>query len=201
MNALSGSVSTDLPAPILAGRMSFEEAVFARRCIREFKTQPLASQHIAQLCWAAQGITDPVDGLRATPSAGALYPIELYVVSGDGVDHYRPAGHRLERHLPGDVRRALQRAALDQDMIGEAPMCMVIAAVVKRLARKYGERADRYCFMEAGHIAQNVLLQAAALRLAGVPIGAYEDDDVAAVLKLPKDQRVLYLLTIGFPKT
>jgi len=189
----------DLPPPLLAGRMSLEEAVATRRSVRQFTQRSLTPKEISQLCWAAQGITDPGGRFRAAPSAGALYPIELYIVTADGIDHYQPEHHRLKPHLTGDVRRPLQRAALDQEAIGDAPACVVLAAVVKRTARKYGDRAERYCFIEAGHVAQNILLQATALHLAGVPMGAFEDDKVATVLKLPKDHRVLYLLAIGRP--
>ncbi len=188
-----------LPPPVVKGRMSLEEAIAARRSVREFTDKPLTVEQISQLCWAGQGITDPKSRLRAAPSAGALYPIELYVVTASGVDHYEPESHRLERHLPGDVRRSLRREALDQTALSDAPVCVAIAAVVQRTARKYRGRAERYCYIEAGHVAQNILLQATALRLAGVPIGAFEDAKVAKVLKLPKDHRVIYLLPIGHP--
>ena len=122
------------------------------------------------------------------------------MATADGVDHYEPKGHRLTRRLPGDLRQPLQLAALDQDAVGDAPAVFVITAVVERTARKYGQRAERYCFIEAGHIAQNILLQATALELAGVPVGGIDDDKVAAALRLPKDHRVLYLVPIGHPK-
>ncbi|MCK4659632.1 MAG: SagB/ThcOx family dehydrogenase [Phycisphaerae bacterium] len=189
----------DLPAPVLTGHMPVEEAITKRRSVRDFMDVPLTLKDISQLCWAGQGITDRGRGYRASPSAGALFPIELYIVTAEGVSHYQPAKHRLKPHLTGDVRQALQGAALDQDPIGQAPLCVVIAAAVERTARKYGSRAERYCFIEAGHVAQNILLQATALKLAGVPVGAFEDVKVAKILKLPKDQRVLYLLPIGNP--
>ncbi len=189
----------DLPMPALAGRMSVEEAIASRRSMREFLDEPLTARDISQLCWAGQGITDKKRGLRASPSAGALYPIELYLVTQNGVDHYLPKEHRLERHRAGDVRSALQKAALEQDPVGQAPLCVVIAAVPERTAGKYGPRAERYCMLEAGHVAQNMLLQATALHLGGVPIGAFEDHLVSTVLKLPSGQRVLYLLPMGFP--
>jgi SagB-type dehydrogenase family enzyme len=188
-----------LPPPTVVGSMSLEEAIARRRSVRSFADLPLTLQEISQLCWAGQGITGPQQGYRASPSAGALYPIELYIVTDQGVDHYSPKKHRLKRHLPGDVRRALQANALDQEAVGDAPACVVIAAVIERTARKYDERAERYCFMEAGHVAQNILLQATALGLAGVPVGAFEDDRIAKVLKLPEKHRVLYLLPIGNP--
>ena len=98
------------------------------------------------------------------------------------------------------MRKALQVAGLDQESIGKAPACFVITAVAERTARKYGQRAKRYCFIEAGHVAQNIMLQATALKLAGVTIGAFEDQSVAATLKLPKNHSVLYVLPIGYPQ-
>jgi len=125
--------------------------------------------------------------------------MELYAVTADGVWHYRPAEHTLESHLAGDVRAPLQAASLDQEAVGSAPLCLVVAAVVERSAVKYGRRAERYCWMEAGHIAQNVLLQATAMGLGGVPVGAFEDGRVAEILRLPRDCRPMYLLPLGVP--
>lgn len=186
-----------LPPPKMKGSMSLEQAIAQRRSVRSFTDQSLTREELSQLCWAAQGITDQAKGRRAAPSAGALYPIELYVVTSDNVEHYVPKEHRLERHAAGNHRQALQAAAYGQNSAGQASVCFVIAAVVERTAKKYGPRAERYCFLEAGHVAQNLLLQATALSLAGVPAGAFEDDDVAKALELPPDQRVLYLVPIG----
>jgi SagB-type dehydrogenase family enzyme len=188
-----------LPSPVLAGHMSLEEALARRRSIRQFTDEPLSLKEIAQLCWAGQGITDETLGFRASPSAGALYPIELYVVTTRDVAHYRPKDHTLQDHADGDHRQALQKAALDQAVIGRAPACFVITAVIERTARKYGQRARRYCLLEAGHVAQNILLQATVMDLGGTPVGAFNDDQVNAALKLPKNHRVLYLLPIGHP--
>ena len=198
---MSNGASRQLPPPVVAGEASVEDAIVARRSYREFEATPLSLEQIGQLCWAAQGITHPGLRLRASPSAGGLYPIELYVVTRDGVELYKPEQHLLEGHRTGDLRSALQRAAVDQEAIGESPVCLVITAVVARAARKYGGRAERYCFLEAGHVAQNVLLQAEALLLAGVPIGAFDDEAVARVLGLPEDCGVLYLLPIGHPRS
>lgn len=189
-----------LPQPRLAGDMSVEQAIAQRRSVREFTDQPLTRDQIAQLCWAGQGVTEKSRQLRAAPSAGATFPIELYVVTAASVDRYEPRDHTLHAHLAGDVRPALQAAAHGQESVGDAPATFVIAACVERTAGKYGARAERYCFMEAGHVAQNVFLQATALQLAGVPVGAFDDAAVAAVLKLPKDHRALYLLPIGQPR-
>lgn len=188
-----------LPPADLSGKMPLEQTIATRRSIREFAPRPLTPEQIGQLCWAGQGITDRSSGYRAAPSAGALYPIELYLVTREGIHHYLPREHALMPHQAGDVRRELQRASIDQDCVGDAPLTIVIAAVVDRSARKYRGRAERYCFIEAGHVAQNILLQATALGLGGVPVGAFEDERVAQVLQLPKDARVLYLLPIGYP--
>jgi SagB-type dehydrogenase family enzyme len=189
-----------LPAPVSAGSMSLEETIARRRSVREFRDEALTPQQIGQLCWAGQGITDRRGGHRAAPSAGALYPMELLVMTADGVSRYRPRDHALEPLLAGDQRRAVQRTALHQEMITQAPVTVIITAVVERAAVKYRDRAERYCFIEAGHIAQNILLQAEALQLAGVPVGAFEDEKMAEALKLPPGERVVYLLPLGIPR-
>lgn len=188
-----------LPPPDVKGTLPLEQAIAARRSVREFSAQSLTLEQIGQLCWAGQGVTDEARGFRAAPSAGALYPIELYLVTAQGVDHYLPREHALEAHLAGDVRPPLQRASLGQEAVGEAPLTIVVAAVVDRVARKYRDRAERYCFIEAGHVGQNILLEATAMRLGGVPVGAFDDGAVTDALRLPKDHRVLYLLPIGHP--
>lgn len=188
-----------LPAPRLSGPLTLEAAIAQRRTLREFAPEPLSPAHLGQLCWAGQGVTEPQRGLRSVPSAGALYPVELFVATAEGVSRYLPREHALRTHRSGDHRPGLRRAALDQDSIAAAPACFIITAVVQRSAAKYGDRAERYCFLEAGHVAQNLLLQAAALQLAGVPIGAFDDRKVAELLELPPDHQVLYLLPIGTP--
>jgi SagB-type dehydrogenase family enzyme len=185
-----------LPAPQRRGVVSLEEVLASRRSHRSFVQEPLRIDQISQLAWAAQGITLP-EGLRSAPSAGALYPLELYVVSAEGVEHYEPEGHALSRTVAGDVRRSLQRAASSQEAVGEAPVVFVIAGVYRRSATKYGERASRYVPLEAGHVAQNLLLQAQALSLGAVPVGAFDDGAVQRTLRLPSDQEPLYLIPVG----
>lgn len=199
-NVSSAPIRQPLPPPSHNGPVSVEEAIAARRSVRAFDSVSFTPGQIGQLCWAAQGITDKEHGLRAAPSAGALYPIELYVVSAAGVDHYLPTEHALERVHPGDFRDALRKAAGGQASITEASVTFVIAAVPERTAKKYGERAERYCLLEAGHVAQNILLQATSLRLGGVPIGAYDETRILESLKLPKELRVLYLVSVGRPR-
>lgn len=175
-----------LPRPEDRDSLSMAEALSLRRSHREFADKALALEHVSRLCWAAQGITDSLQGFRTAPSAGALFPITLLVVSSEGVHQYQPKGHSL-CHLTGaDVRAKLQRASLDQACVATAPVCLAIAADVARSAGKYGRRAERYCLLEAGHVAQNVLLEATALGLVGVPVGAFKDREIAAVLDLPR---------------
>lgn len=189
-----------LPAPARTGRTSLEETLSRRRSVREFSSKPLTEQELSQLLWAAQGITDP-EGFRTAPSAGALYPLELYVVTAGGFFHYVPQGHRLQKLSESDLRPALFRAALQQQAVLEAPAVFVIAAVYDRTAQKYGrERSPRYAHMEAGHAAQNLLLQAVALNLGAVPVGAFDDAQVHKVLSLPTEERPLYLIPAGHPR-
>lgn len=188
----------ELPAPATRGRVSLEEALASRRSVREFDPEPLDPPRLSQLLWAAQGITDP-GGLRTAPSAGALYPLEVYVVSAAGLRHYEPQGHRLRRLDARDLRGALARAALGQECVARAPAVFVIAGVRARTEAKYGARSGRYLDMEAGHAAQNLLLQAVTLGLGGVPVGAFDDEAVRATLGLPRGHQPLYLVPIGTP--
>ena len=203
MLLLSQSIDFDdvirLPQPEVKGGASLVESLAKRRSIREFAFNRLSVQQIGQLLWAAQGISEKSWGLRTAPSAGALYPLELYVVLPEGIYHYNPRRHELKREIEGDRRRDLQKAALGQDAIGEAPAVFVFVALYERTAVKYGDRAARYVHIETGHACQNLLLQATALDLGGVPIGAFHDDRIADVLKLEKNASPLYLVPIGYP--
>lgn len=188
-----------LPAPRQQGPLSLEEALARRRSVREYGPRPLTWEEIGQLLWAAQGITSP-QGFRTAPSAGALYPLEVYVVLPEGVYHYLPQAHQLRRTAAGDRRAALGDAAVRQRPVYEAPAVFVIAGVYQRTAAKYGQRAERYVHLEAGHAAQNLLLQAVALDLGAVTIGAFYDDQVRAVLGLSADETPLYLIPVGAPR-
>lgn len=187
-----------LPAPLEAGPVSLEEALAQRRSVREFAADPLSRQDISQLLWAAQGVTSET-GARTAPSAGALYPLELYLLTEEGQFHYLPEGHRLGRITADDRRELTAVAGLGQDALSEAAAIVVITAVFERTEGKYRERAGRYVLLEAGHCAQNVLLQAVALGLGAVPIGAFDDSGLASVLRLPADHEPLYLIAIGHP--
>ncbi len=188
-----------LPEPRRAGEVSLEEVLELRRSVRAFVDTPLTEAEIGQLLWAAQGVTDDA-GHRTTPSAGALYPLEIYVATSNGLFRYNPARHGLALHAPGDRRPHMQAAGLYQDAIGDAPAIFVIAAVYQRTEVKYGARAPRYVHMEAGHAGQNILLEAVALGLAAVPMGAFDDALLSEALALPEDQRPLYLIPVGYPE-
>jgi SagB-type dehydrogenase family enzyme len=191
-----------LPEPRHDSDTSLEEALLERRSIRDYSEKGLALQEVAQLLWSAQGVTDPA-GKRAAPSAGALYPLEVYAVIGNvegvspGVYKYRPEPHELVKVLDGDQRGALSRAALDQESVSQGAIDIVITAIYARTTGKYGERGIRYVHMEAGHAAQNVCLQAVALDLGAVTIGAFYDDDVKEALRLPEDEEPLYIMPVG----
>ncbi|MDF1500202.1 MAG: SagB/ThcOx family dehydrogenase [Anaerolineales bacterium] len=174
-------------------------ALLLKRCsVRSFLPKSLDSQQVSDLLWSCQGMTR--GDHRTAPSAGARYPLEIYWVDREQTGHYDVDHHRLEILLEEDLRTELSRAALDQQFIAEAPATVVITAVFHRVAGKYGvERGARYVQMEVGHAAQNVLLQAAALGLGSVPVGAFDDDQVSRLLRLPEDHAPLYLLPIGHP--
>lgn len=196
MNTLPSQSVIDLPAPSNTGAMSLEETMSNRESVRHFSAEPLTLSELSQLLWSAQGITRHW-GARTVPSAGALFPLEIYVVFKEGVFHYAPENHRLSRKSGKDIRGRLSSAALGQDSIRQAPAVFIIAAVYERTSRKYGNRAERYVKMEAGHAGQNVLLQATALGLGAVPIGAFHDDRVRQALELPDHHEPLYVIPVG----
>lgn len=185
---------------MLTGETSLEEALVRRRSVREFRDTPLTTAELGQLLWAAQGITNE-RGFRTAPSAGALYPLETYVATADGLFHYDPEGHKLWTVSQADARQGLYDAALRQEPVLQAPAVFVLTAVYERTAEKYGtERSPRYVHLEAGHAAQNLLLEAVVLGLGAVPIGAFEDLRIQKVLGLPADHEPLYLIPVGHPR-
>lgn len=192
--------TVSLPPARLEGTMSLEQALARRRSVREYAPTPLTLAEVGQLLWAAQGITS-AEGFRTAPSAGARYPLEVYVVLPEATYRYEPQGHRLHLHMTGDRRSALHADALSQAAVLQAPAVIVIAAIYERTAGRYGaERTPRYVHMEVGHAGQNVLLQATALGLAAVPIGAFYDEQVQQALELPLNQQPLYLIPVGHPR-
>ena len=179
-----------LPAPRTTGDLSVEEAIQGRRSIRELGGGEVSLSEVAQLLWAAQGVTDEGRGRRSAPSAGAKYPIELYVVAGEvsglrtGLYHYVPERHALALVKEGDVRGELCREALSQEWVESAELVILITAVYERTMEKYGERGIRYAHIEVGAVAENVYLEAESLSLGTTFVGAFSDEGVKRVLGL-----------------
>jgi len=194
-----------LPSPIYKGSMSLEEAIARRRSIRDFTPDPISLLQLSQILWSAQGISDSSEGFRMAPSAGATYPLEIFVVCGsssiekidNGIYHYQVDSHSLTLHLKGDVRQELSRAALDQEFIYQAPLDVVICALYRRTLMGYGARGERYVHMEVGHAGQNIYLQATALGLATVAVAAFDDEQVRKVLRLEQQIKPLYIMPVG----
>jgi len=179
------------------GKLSIEEAIARRKSRRSFKRTKLTKKQLSQLIWSA----------GKAPSAGAAYPLELYVVIGDecvddidaGVYQYHSVkGHlQLELHKGGDLREELAVACLSQMYIVDAPASFVIAAEYERTTRRYGDRGVRYVHIEVGHVGQNIYLQCEALGMVTVAIGAFYDDEVARVLSLPDGHKPIYVMPVG----
>ena len=177
--------------------MPLEQAITKRRSRRKFVSKALTLEQIGQLCWAAQG-QEAHSRYRTAPSAGATYPLELLVVICDGLFQYLPAKHSLQRLTDQDVRTELTMAAWGQKFIEDAPLTLVFAAQFSRTTGRYGQRGIRYVYMEAGHAAQNVHLQAEALGLGSVAVGAFDDASVSKVLTLPNHLEPIYMVVIGY---
>ncbi|MCX7917436.1 MAG: SagB/ThcOx family dehydrogenase [bacterium] len=189
-----------LPSPEFKGKISVEEALKRRRSVRDYKQLPLTLKELSQILWATDGKTIDWGG-RTAPSAGATYPLEIYVVVGNvenlksGLYYYEIDTHTLKIIKEGDLRQELSKAAYNQISIKNAPIVIVIAGIFERTTNRYGKRGERYVFMEVGHCGQNIHLQAEALGLGTVMIGAFEDDKVKSVLGIKED--VFYLCPVG----
>ena len=203
-----GHASIPLPKPSLDGKVSVEKAIKERRTIRDFKDRPLPFTHLTQLLWAAQGITDLKEGKRAAPSAGALYPLDIYVIAGEkgvkgmeaGVYHYLPKTHSVLPISKGDRRKEIASASLQQMWMAKAPVIFIITAEYKRITWKYGERGIRYSLIEVGHVGQNLFLQAEALGLGAGIVGAFNDEDVSKIIGLPPKHEPLLIMPVGYNK-
>lgn len=190
-----------LPQPQHKGEMSLQETIFARRSVREYGKKPLTLSQISQLLWAALGKT--TQGRMTVPSAGALYPLELYLVVGSsedldsGVYKYFPENHSLKIISKGDIVGELSESAANQLWIKEASVVLVLGAVYEKTTTRYGERGIRYVHMEAGHSAQNIYLQSASLGLGTVAVGAFDDGKVKNLIEMNEDEHPLYLMPVG----
>jgi SagB-type dehydrogenase family enzyme len=199
---ISPSLRIALPAPSFEGAMPLEACLRQRRSVRDYTEQPMTLHQVSQLVWAAMGVTNPA-GLRTAPSAGAVFPIRAYLVASnvDGV----PAGfysydadqHEISLLAKGDKRRRLEKAAADQQCVGQSAMVLVLTGYYRRLLREFGEAGPRLAAMEAGHIGQNFCLQATALGVGSIGLGKFDPTSVKMLLPIPQDEEPLYLLLAG----
>jgi SagB-type dehydrogenase family enzyme len=208
-----GQIIIKLPNPQLKGKVSLEETILRRRSVRRYRSEPLDLSQLSQILWSAQGITG-TRGLRAAPSAGATYPLEIFLFVGKqgviaseakqalkelqaGIYHYEADSHSLILHKPGDLRADLARATLNQEFVIDAPVDIVICALYHRTSYRYGKRGERYVHMEVGHVGENIHLQTVALGLATVEVGAFHDEEVRKVLGVEEQIKPLYIMPLG----
>ncbi|SKB70963.1 SagB-type dehydrogenase domain-containing protein [Alkalitalea saponilacus] len=202
---IKGRLNTiiELPNPVTDGEVSLERTLSLRRSVRNYSDPPLNLKEIGQMLWAAQGVTENRRGFRTAPSAGAAFPLNVYIMVNDveglnaGIYLYHPAGHQLEFKKTGELSSDLAGAALGQSMFEEASAIFIIGAVFENTTQRYGERGIRYVYNEVGHAAQNLLLQAVALDVGAVVVGAFNDEAVNSLLELPEGESVIYLLPAG----
>jgi SagB-type dehydrogenase family enzyme len=194
-----------LPPPATKGGMPLAEALKTRRTVRHFASRPLDLAQVSQLLWEADGLSDP-RGLRTSPSAGATYPLDLYLVVRErGVKDLPPGVYRYEVHdhaltllPPGDFHASVARACLNQAWMTEAPVLVVITGEYRRCTARYGQRGIRYTHMEAGNVSQNLFLAAEALGLGAGIVGAFEDQALAQALKLAPAHEPLLVMPLGY---
>lgn len=195
-----------LPKEMREGRVSVERAIASRRTVRSFIPKPLKGEHLSQILWAGQGITEERGFKRAAPSAGALYPCTLYAAAGrgsvEGIEaglyRYIPEDHSLSCISRSDIRDELARSSLSQTWMANAPVNLVICSEYNRITGKYGETGIRYAMIEVGHIAQNVFLQTVALGLSAGIVGAFIDSEVIKALGIPETHTPLLIMPVGY---
>ena len=203
-----GGGRMQLPDPTTDGDVSLERTIHQRRTIRSFNGKALTLKQLSQLFWAAQGITESRGFKRAAPSAGALYPMDIYGAVGGGcietlnpgVYLYEPATHSFSLIQKGDSRRDIAMASLGQMWMSYAPITLVITAEYSRIMGKYGQRGVRYAMIEAGHIGQNIFLQSQAIGLKAGIVGAFEDQKVIHVMGIKDTHEPLLLMPVGYKK-
>ena len=199
--------TVSLPSPILQGNMSVEQAIQNRRSIRHYTNQSLTLQDVSQILWAAQGITDKTNNLRSAPSAGQVYPLEVYIIVGnggvtglsEGIYHYNPYNNSLEKTSESDARSDLSQAANGQAWVKEAPVNIVITGDYNKMVAKYKDETlcTRFVNLEAGHAAENIYLEAEARDLVTVALGSFKDDQVHTILGLPANENTIYIMPVG----
>lgn len=195
-----------LPQPKPDHHFPLAKSLQERRSVRAFTEQPVRLSDLSQLLWAAQGITEQRRGLRTAPSAGATFPMEVYLFAANiesvekGFYHYRIGVHQLEMIRPGDMIDELLRSALMQSWLRQAAGIFILCADYARTTERYGERGIRYVHIESGHIGQNIALQAVALELGTTMVGAFHDEQLAEVLELPAEMAPLYIIPFGHPR-
>ena len=194
----SPSQSISLSPARKTGSVSLEQLLSKRRSVREFGGKSLNHTQIGQLAWAGQSITEANKGYRTAPSAGGIYPITLYFATRDGFFSYNPQLHALEEVASTDMRGKIAAVA-QQEVIGAAPCNIIIAGSIAKLVPKYAHKSRRFMMMEAGHVAQNILLQAVSLQLAAVSVGDFETVKIATVCNLPAGLEPIYIICVGYP--
>jgi SagB-type dehydrogenase family enzyme len=192
----AGPQEVTLPAPETKGGMSLNEALSRRRSVRGFDAKTLGQQQLGQLLWATQGITDPATGHRTSPSAMAMYPLTVYVCTADGVFTYEPKGHKLVRVSTED-----RRADVTQPPRGgqPAPVSFVFTGDPSKFGSRFPDRAAAFVYLEVGHAAENLALEATALGLATVTQGGIDAAKVSQALNLPQGTLVVYTMPVGYP--
>jgi SagB-type dehydrogenase family enzyme len=188
----------ELPNPLLEGRKSLEECIYERESVRKYRDKEIEIEKISQILWAAQGKKGQK---RTIPSAGATYPLEIYATLKDkGYFHYNFRNHVLNLKTEENICKKLAIESWNQKFIEESYLNIIICADNSRTTKRYGERGIRYVYIEVGHCAQNIHLEAIALGLVSVPIGAFQDNNVKKVMKLPTNIDPLYIIPIGYPQ-
>lgn len=196
----------NLPKPLTDGNVSLEQTIKKRRTIRAFDSKSLSLEQMSQMLWAAQGISEDRGLKRTAPSGGALYPMDIYAVTGNngveklkpGVYHYEPVTHSVSLISEGDFRNEVASASLWQNWMAKAPLNLVVTAEYSRICSKYGERGVRYAMIEAGHVGQNIFLQAVAMGLGAGIVGAFDDKKLIRIMNMPKTHEPLLVMPVGY---
>ena len=201
---------TSLPSPVLTGNISVEEAIQNRRSVRTFSNESITIGNLSQILWAAQGITDNQSSLRAAPSAGQVYPLEIYIIIGNngvsglenGVYHYVPSNNTLEKLLNGDLRSDLSGIANGQPWVKQAPIDILITGNYLKMVDKYGDKdlSTRFVDLEAGHVGENIYLESESLGLVTVSLGSFNEKQLVQLLNIPNNETPIYIFPVGHPK-